>query len=218
MSEEVKGKNPSIWGMIWSPTQQLERIKERPKIWGALGIVTVLFVIGMYLSSLGIPLEIEGISEDEMAMVSMFGSITMIIVGVISPIFGALISTLIYFLIAKIARSEVRFKQLFSMNTYIMIISALSILVNGIGIALLGGSAEMIYTSLNSIIGAEGVLGALLGGLEVFTIWGVILSAIGLHKVADFSKGLAWTISIVFFAIGIIFSMIGAGLSGMVGV
>jgi hypothetical protein len=218
MSEEVKGKNPSIWGMIWSPTEQFERIKERPKIWGALAIVTVLFVIGMYLTSLGIPMEIEGISEEQLAQISMFSTITLMITGVITPIFGVLISTVIYLIIAKIARSEVSFKQLFSMNTYIMIISALSVIVNGIGIALLSGSVETIYTSLGSLIEAEGAMGALLNSLELFTIWGVILSAIGLQKVANFSKGLAWTISIIFFAIGVIFAMIGAGLSGMVGV
>ena len=221
MSEEVKAKNPSIWGMIWSPTEQFERIKERPKIWGALAIVTVLFVIGMYLTSLGDPMVIEGmpeIPEEELAAVSMFTTITMIITGLFTPIFGVLISTVIYLIIAKIARSEVSFKQLFSMNTYIMMISALSMILNGIGVALLGGTAGTMYTSLGSLIGAEGTMGALLTSIEVFAIWGMILQAIGLQKVANFSKGLAWTIVIVFFAIGIIFTMIGAAFSGMVGV
>jgi hypothetical protein len=218
MSEEVKAKNPSIWGMIWSPTEQFEKIKERPKIWGALAIVTLLFVIGMYLTSLGMPMEIEGISEEQLAQISMFSTITMIVTGVITPIFGVLISTVIYLIIAKIARSEVSFKQLFSMNTYIMMISALSMILNGIGVALLGGTAGTMYTSLGSLIGAEGTMGALLTSIEVFAIWGMILQAIGLQKVANFSKGLAWTIVIVFFAIGIIFTMIGAAFSGMVGV
>lgn len=221
MSEEVKVKNPSIWGMIWSPTEQFERIKERPKIWGALAIVTVLFVIGMYLTSLGDPMVIEGmpeIPEEELAAVSMFTTITMIITGLFTPIFGVLIATVIYLIIAKIARSEVSFKQLFSMNTYIMMISALSMILNGIGVALLGGTAGTMYTSIGSLIGAEGTMGALLTSIEVFAIWGMILQAIGLQKVANFSKGLAWTIVIVFFAIGIIFTMIGAALGGMVGV
>ena len=129
-----------------------------------------------------------------------------------------LIATVIYLIIAKIARSEVSFKQLFSMNTYIMMISALSMILNGIGVALLGGTAGTMYTSLGSLIGAEGTMGALLTSIEVFAIWGMILQAIGLQKVANFSKGLAWTIVIVFFAIGIIFTMIGAAFSGMVGV
>ena len=221
MSEEVKAKNPSIWGMIWSPTEQFERIKERPKIWGALAIVTVLFVIGMYLTSLGDPMVIEGmpeIPEEELAAVSMFTTVTMIITVIFTPIFGVLIATVIYLIITKIARSEVSFKQLFSMNTYIMMISALSMILNGIGVALLGGTAGTMYTSIGSLIGAEGTMGALLTSIEVFAIWGMILQAIGLQKVANFSKGLAWTIVIVFFAIGIIFTMIGAAFSGMVGV
>ena len=134
MSEEVKGKNPSIWGMIWNPTEQFEKIKERPKIWGALAIVTLLFVIGMYLTSLGDPIVIEGIPEipeEQLAAVSMFTTISMIITGLFTPIFGVLISSAIYLLIAKIARSQVSFKQLFSMNTYIMMISALSMIING---------------------------------------------------------------------------------------
>src|SRR3954470_21093126 len=93
MSEEVKAKNPSIWGMIWSPTEQFERIKERPKIWGALGIVTVLFVIGMWLTSLGTDITgLEGITEEEMAAISMAGTVSTIVIGIISPIFGTLIS------------------------------------------------------------------------------------------------------------------------------
>ena len=142
----------------------------------------------------------------------------MIIIGIISPIFGTLISAVIYLLIAKIARSEVSFKQLFSMNTYIMFISALSLIINGIGIALLGGTVDTVYTSLGSIISTEGAISGLLNSIEVFTIWGLILSAIGLHKVAGFSKGLAWGISIAFFVITVIFAMIGAAFSGMVGV
>ena len=218
MSEEVQGRKPSILGILWNPTEQFERIKERPRIWGALGIVIVLFVIGMYLTSLGPIPGLEGIPEEELATFKLIGTISMIVMGVLTPIIGALIGTLIYFLIAKIARSEVSFKQLFSMNIYIMIISALSIVINGIGIALLGGTADTMYTSLGSIISVEGAMGGLFNSLELFTIWGVILTALGLVKVANFSKGLAWTIAIVFFAIGVIFSMIAAGFSGMVGV
>lgn len=217
MSEEVQAKKPSIWGMLWSPTEQFERIKARPRIWGALILVTILCMIGMYLTSLGDMPAIEGVPEELMADMAVFNTITMIVTGLFTPIIGILISTLIYFLIAKIARSEVRFKQLFSMNTYIMILSAISIVINGLGVVLLGGMSGAIYTSLGSIIKVEGAMQGLLDGLEVFAIWGVILTGLGLIKVANFSKGLAWTITIVFFIIGIIFQMIAAGFSGMVG-
>ncbi|MBY0096862.1 YIP1 family protein [Mesobacillus maritimus] len=217
MSEETIARKPSIFGIIWSPTEQFERIKERPKIWAPLGIVTLLFIVGMYLTSLGLEIELEGIPEADLALAKAAGTFTLILVGIISPIFGAFISTLIYLLISKIPGSGVTFKKLFSMNTHLMMISALSVLVNGVGIALFGGNAEIQFTSLGSLIEVEGALAGLFNSIEVFQIWGVILTAIGLHKVADFSKGLAWTVSIAFYVISVITAMVGAAASGMVG-
>ncbi len=218
MSEETNVRKPSLFGIIWSPSEQFERIKGQPKIWAPLGIVTLLFILGMWLTSLGLDFSLEGIPEEDLGIAKAVGTVTLIIAGIFSPIIGALISTLIYLLIAKIPGSKVTFRQLFSMNTHLMMISALSILVNGLGIALLGGNAETMFTSLGSLIELDGALGALFNSIEVFTIWGVILSALGLHKVAEFPKGLAWTVSIAFFIISVITAMVGAAAGGMVGI
>lgn len=215
MSEEKQNvEKPSLFGMILNPTEQFEKIKKRPLIWGAMVIVTILTVIGSWLMSLGIEI------QDDMGIPNMeiFVQINSIIVGLLSPVFVVLISSFIYWIIIKIARSEATFQQLFSMNTYIMIISAFSILINGALTAILGGDGEVLFTSLGSLIVVEGAMAGLFNNLEVFTIWGVILSAIGLHKVGELSKGLAWTISIAFFVIAIIFSMIGAAFSASLGV
>lgn len=215
MSEEKQNvEKPSLFGMILNPTEQFEKIKKRPLIWGAMVIVTILTVIGSWLMSLGIEI------QDDMGIPNMeiFVQINSIIVGLLSPVFVVLISSFIYWIIIKIVRSEATFQQLFSMNTYIMIISAFSILINGALTAILGGDGEVLFTSLGSLIVVEGAMAGLFNNLEVFTIWGVILSAIGLHKVGELSKGLAWTISIAFFVIAIIFSMIGAAFSASLGV
>lgn len=217
MSEETNLRKPSLFGIIWSPSEQFERIKDKPKIWAPLGIVTLLFILGMWLTSLGLDLSLEGIPEEDLEIAQAVGTVTLMIAGIISPIIGAFISTLIYLLISKIPGSNVTFKQLFSMNTHLMMISALSILVNGIGIALFGGNAEILFTSLGSIVVVDGAMSGLFNSIEVFQIWGVILTAIGLNKVADFSKGLAWTVSIAFFVISVITAMVGAAGSGMVG-
>ncbi len=214
LSEETNVQKPSLFGMVFNPTEQFEKIKERPLIWGAMGIVTLLTVIGTWFMSLGIEIpEIEELPGFEVVT-----QITMIMTGLFTPIIVVLISSFIYWIVIKIAKSETTFKQLFSMNTYIMLISAFSMLVNGILTYLLGGDGESLFTSLGSMIYAEGAIAGLFNSLEIFTIWGVILSAIGLHKVGRLSKGLAWTISIAFYVISILFSMIGAGLSMMVGV
>lgn len=225
MTEETNVKNPSLFGIITSPSVQFERIKERPKIWVAMLIVTLLFVFGTWLSTLGIDMtEIDGVEMDEesIAFVQIFTTIGTVIGGLIIPILTVLISSFIYWIIAKLAKSEVSFQQLFSMNTYIMIISAIGLILNSAITAFVGvdiNNTEVAqFTSLGSLLGSEGVLGAVFINIEVFAIWSVVLTAIGLYKVADFSKSLAWTTSIVFFVIGIVFAMIGAALSGFAGV
>ena len=219
MSEENQVEKPSLLGIIWSPTEQFERIRERPAIWGALAIITLLFIIGMWLQSLGVEVpEIEGLTEEQLALTEVFATVGIIIGGLFTPVITILISSFIYWIVAKIAQSDVSFKQLFSMTTYITVIAALSLLVNGALNAIIGGGTEIVFTSLGWVVNAEGAIGAFFNNIEVFSIWGVILTALGLHKVAGFSKGLAWTIAIVFFVIGVIFAMISAGMAGMVGV
>lgn len=220
--EQPKLEKPSLFGMIMNPREQFEKIRENPKIIVALIIVTLLTIVGMLLMMNGIDFmddpALAGMSEEEMMMVTMFSQIGFVIVGVFTPVIGILIGSFVHFIIAKIVRSEATFKQLFSMNTYIFIISAISMIVNGIVFMMIGGDPEKLFTSLNSIIGAEGILGAVLNSIEVFTIWGLIITAMGLQVVARFSKGLSWAVVIVFFIVGLIFQMISAGFNTMMGV
>lgn len=216
MSEESKVvEKPSLLGMITSPSVQFERIRERPLIWGAMSIIIILFIIGAWLTSLSVDIEID---EALQGFFEVIFTIFIIIGGIIGPLFGTLITSVIHLLIAKMVQSSVSFRQLFSMNTYIMIISVLSMIVNGIILTVIHVDSEKLPTSLGSIIDAEGSLGAVLGSIEIFAIWGLILVAIGLHKVAGFSKGLAWTVSIAFFVISIIFALIGAGIQPLEGI
>lgn len=142
----------------------------------------------------------------------MITKITVAITGIVSPIFGVLITSVIQLVIAKIASSAVTFKQLFSMNTFIMIIGAVGLILNMALRFGIGGKPEIYITSLAGLLNQDKV--SVLGSIEVFGIWGVILTALGLHKTAQFSKGLAWTIAIAFFLIGIGFSLVGTLFQG----
>jgi hypothetical protein len=207
-TNEIEKKSPSLWGILWSPSEHFARIKEKPKIWGPLLMIILVFSIGMIIVTTNTELGTEGISADELALIKPFLVIGSIIAGVIVPIVIAFIGTLVYLLIARIARSNVSFRQLFSMNVYLLILTALSMIVNGIGMVITGSSTTT-FTSLTTLIPADGALKAVFDNIEVFSIWGVILSAIGLQKVASFSKGLAWGVSIGFYMLTIFFSMIG---------
>src|SRR5690625_897547 len=220
---EVNVEKPSLLGMITDPRTQFERIRLNPKILVPFIIITVLTTIGMLLMMsqmdiLGDDPYFNSMGEEELMYMTIFTQITFVITGLLTPAISILISTVVYLIIAKIVKSEVSFKQLFSMATFIYIISVLSLLLNSIAFfAVSNPDPNLYFTSLNSIVGAEGALGAFLGSIEIFTIWGMILSAIGLQIVAKFSKGLSWGIVIGIFVIITSFSMVSIVVTDMLG-
>ncbi len=59
------------------------------------------------------------------------------------------------------------------------------------------------------------VLATLLSTIDLFAIWGLILAAIGLHKVGKISKGSAWAIVLIITLIGITWRVVQAFFSGV---
>src|SRR5690625_1288879 len=216
MSDRSNKPTPSIFGMITSPIQQFKRIKEKPVIWVAMLVVIVITIIGESFVIKGMEISNLDIELGNTFLV-LIGSA--IITSIIEVLLGILIISAIHMLIAKIALTSVSFRQLFSMNTYIWIISALGVLLNGIVAVIVGvDEPNMIFTNLGSIVHSSGVIEGLLQHIEVFSIWGYILTGLGLHIVANFSKKTAWIIVSAFFVINIIFSIVGSYFSQMVGV
>ena len=80
---------------------------------------------------------------------------------------GILISALIMFLITKLAQKDTTFRQLFSLNTYIMFISGIGQLLNALIRLAIGGDPVVFVTSLGSLVEAEGMTAGILGGIEL---------------------------------------------------
>lgn len=208
-------ENPKLLGMFTSPSVQFERIKQSPKIWVPLIIISILYVVGTSFMALSLDASTlidQGVPEDQADLVLTISKVTVAVTGIITPIFGVLIRSAIQLAIARIASSTVSFKQLFSMNTFIMIIGAVGLILNmGIRYAI-GGDPEIYITSLAGLLNQDKA--GVLGSIEVFGIWSAVLTALGLHKTAQLSKGLAWTIAIIFFLISIGFALVGTLLQG----
>lgn len=211
-----KKPNPSLFKMFTSPSEQFEKIKENPKIWVSLIIVSILSALGAFLIANGMDTPtLEGISAEQAASISMIGKVTAAIGGLLGPIIAILIGSAVQLIITKIADSGATYKQLLSMNTYIYIIGAVGVLLNaGIRLAI-GGNSQVNVTSIAGLLNSDkpGVLNS----IELFAIWGLILTAIGLHKVGNLSKGVAWTIAIIFFLISVGMAMLGTAFQGGVG-
>jgi hypothetical protein len=223
----VEGKapqspKPSLFGMIMNPGEQFKRIRQNPKVLAGFLLVTLMVLAGTFLSyvysaELTGDLTSElGVTEEEAAIFGTIMGIVSIVVGGIGGIIVLLIMAAITLALTKMVGSAVKFKQILSMTIYIAFVTSIGTLLNGL-IAFLVKEENYMnpYTSLNSIVGAEGGLGGLLMTFEVFTIWGTILTAIGLQRVAGLSKAAAWTIAIVFFVIGAVLAAAGGVLEGM---
>jgi hypothetical protein len=216
--ETIQNKKPSLFGMIFSPGEQFERIREKPVIWLPLILLSILAMIVAIFVTMNIDYAaISGMemSAEEEEMTKIFA----VVVGTLGGLIGTPISYLIFggilFGIAKIAKSSITFKQMFSLMIFISFISMIGQIINQLIIVAIDGDPYIMLTSINSFIGAEGAIGAVLGVIEVFSIWYYILLAIGLIKVARLSKPVAYIITIVFFSISLIIAAISGAFEGL---
>ena len=213
---EVTVESPSLLGMIMSPSEQFDRIKVIPKIWVPLIIISFLMMLGGVLSALSIDYSNDPAMQDALDVLALDPQvmifITAIFAGIMSlfaPIFMVLVSSVIYLIIAKILKSDVSFRQLFSMNTFILMISVLSVLLNAVLSFIMPANTNILFSSLGSIIQTGNpIIDSVLSVFEVFTIWGLIITAIGLQRVADFSKKAAITVVVLMFLISVTFAAI----------
>ncbi|WP_394232410.1 YIP1 family protein [Niallia oryzisoli] len=220
MEKDVQAKKPgpNLLGMIWRPGEQFSRIRENPRIWIPLLVVTILNIAAYLIIAMSMTaddLMLPGMTAQEAEMTLAIAKATTAVSGFAAPIFAILFSSLIHFIIVKIARKKTSFKQLFSMNTHISFISAIGVLVNFAIMAAIGASsAEGYITSLAYVLNSKS---AIIEAFELFSIWTMILTALGLHKVGQLSKAVSITIVIIFFLITLGIAALGSLLSGMAG-
>ncbi|WP_273131086.1 Yip1 family protein [Bacillus weihaiensis] len=209
--DTIQTKRPTLLGMIFSPGEQFERVKERPVIWLPLIILTVLTtLVALYVT---VNLDFTAISGMEMTpeqeqMVKVSGVVSAILGGLVGTPISYLIFAAIFLGISKLAKSEVSFKQMFSLIIHVSFISLIGQVLNQVIIVAIGANPSIMITSLQSIIAAEGALGRILSVIEVFSIWYYILMALGLMKVANLSKLQACIIVGIFFIIGLIIAAV----------
>lgn len=203
ITNERQLENPSLFGMFGSPIEQFQRIRENPKVIVALITITILAIISVLFTLEGVEAILEdeliGLTGDELLIFTIITQITTILMATFVPAIMIVITAAVFLLIAKVANLEVSFKQLFSLFTYIAFVTGIGGLLNALFSFLVAGSnPEIPFTSLNILFGADGVAGIIFSSIELFSIWGIILTAVGLQVVAKYTKLLAWGIVIGF--------------------
>ncbi|HLR64370.1 MAG TPA: YIP1 family protein [Pseudogracilibacillus sp.] len=186
---------PNIFKMILEPKLQLQRIKQHPKVIFPLFLIVLISIMGFIFVAQGIDMindnsEVLRMSEGELGLYLLFSQLIFAIIGFLTPIILIVFTSLIYYLIGKLLKSQASYIHYLSLMTFVSLPIALQIFMNGILFIVFGdihGDYTM-FTSLNILFGETGLLGGLLVGLEIFSIWFLILLALGLRIVAQYSR------------------------------
>ena len=203
-------QKPSLLKMFWRPKEQFVKITSNSIMATPLIVVTVIYIMASMVKALFIRAEdlmLPGMTAQEADMVAATAKAFTAMSGFISPVFTILLTTIIYFIILKIARKNTTFKQLFSMNTYIFVVQAVGLLINSLLMMVIDSSSGSAITSLALFNRNWSMLHA----LELFTIWKFVLTAIGFHLVGQLSKSTSIILVIVLFILQSGTTLLGIG-------
>ncbi|QKG85638.1 YIP1 family protein [Kroppenstedtia pulmonis] len=208
-SPRNEGSSPSVLGILFSPGEEFERIREKPRFGVALVTILVLSIVCQVF--VGIALVENPAYQEQYALEEAGMSSEIVVVGVVIAMMIAglflipitlLLRSLFHWLFILLFRGEATFKQVFSLNTHLFILPVLSLFVYMIFLWATGGGGaepELYPTSLAAFVPGEGFVGGLLSGIEIFAIWELILTAGGLAVIGGLSKGKGWTIALIIF-------------------
>lgn len=145
--------------------------------------------------------------------------------GVIAFLIAFVICALLYWGGANAMGGSANFWHALSVTFYSLMPPTLIVMVGNLIVLFLKAAEEIsLADSQRGLIKlnpgffidgkASPVLATLLGSIDVFQIWGLILAAIGLKAVAKISSGSAWGVVLTVFLIGLAIRVAGALLFG----
>lgn len=201
--------SPSLLGILFSPGEEFERIREKPRF--GVALVTILVLSIVFQAFVGFALVENPVYQEQSGVEETGISSEIVVVGIVIGMMIAglfvtpiilLLRSLFHWLFILLFRGEAAFKQVFSLNTHLFILPVLSLFVYMIFLWATGGGGaepELYPTSLAAFVPGEGFVGGLLSGVEIFAIWELILTAGGLAVIGGLSKGKGWVIALIIF-------------------
>lgn len=221
--EETSSAITNIANILFAPSRAFESIKKKPN-WLIPFFIMILAPIGFYLLSwtefeASIIISVEEalagsgqqVTDGMMKMPLMFARIGTLVVTPIGAAFGLLVQTTLYFAAAKILRSEVTFKQMFSVCAHVGIISVFTWMLMALMTKLTGTIPLQMVTSLASFLPESyngTIIQGLLGPIEILAIWSLTLMYMGLRIVGDLSKRTGGVVIGIAFSLTVIISVV----------
>jgi hypothetical protein len=208
--------------VLFEPGAVFARVTEKPRF---LMPFIGLSIMQMIITALNLPM-MKALMQSQVASAppgapdpSKFA-----IIGVFTaPIGIAIILVVVGFVLwvlVSVMGGEAKFKTLMSVAAYACVPSVTLLgLVGALILRLKGAEAITSPMDIQPAIGldllvpgATGFLGAILKGINPFSIWALVLTAIGVSTTHKLSKGTGYTVATISFVLGL---LIGGGAAAM---
>ncbi|MBD1372047.1 YIP1 family protein [Hazenella sp. IB182357] len=228
---QVQEQKPSMLGFLTSPKEQLERLKVKPTFWLPLIIYVVILsalsIAQSYYTLYENPDVIlqtlpaeqqESVSQSQKLMNESMKNMQLIGSAIVSPIAFAVVPLFVaffYWLMQKIFRGKATFKQMFALQAHLLLFAVLSTLIGTVLLFAADVYGEGL-ASLAVFVSEPGMLKNLLSLFDVFNLWGLFITSLGLIILANLSKGKALTIVGISFTLQILFIIAVTKLADMV--
>ncbi|MEH7461643.1 Yip1 family protein [Bacillus thuringiensis] len=208
-TQKVSGEKPSLFGMITSPSLQFERMRTNAPVWGAFFLLTLLggiVYMAIAYASLDTPELAKALKEDPTGTAKYFIIGGGFVTGLITTVIMFFITAALYKVIMMFMGNDTTYKKLLSITVYSSVITYLGLLVNAVLVIVLGGDGTARFTSLGPLFEKGTVAFGIGNSIEIFAIWGLFVTWLGLHITAGLSKKQATILVVIFFVISLAFS------------
>lgn len=212
--------------VLFEPGAVFERVREKPRfLLPFLGLAVVQLIIGVinlpYLQA-GMRAAMAGRELPAGAPdPSKFAFIGVVAVPIVLVLLF-LLSALILWILVSIFGGEGKFATLLSVSVYasvpaVVLLSIIgSVVLRMKGVEAMASPADMQPALGLDLLapGAKGFVGGLLKAINPFSIWGLVLTAIGVSVTHKLPTSAGYTIGTISFAIGAVIGALLAGLGG----
>jgi hypothetical protein len=212
--------------VLFEPVPVFERVRERPKFLAPWLALSVLLVVVTYLTlpytQAAMATRMAAVAQqtpDAAAQASRFQGIGVALAPV-GMLIGLLLGAgVLWLLVMLLAGGDAKYRTLLSVAAYTALPSILLQAAGFVVLQLKGVESVTSFEDLRPPLGLNllapsitGFTGAVLAGINPFSIWSMILTAIGVRVTHKTSKGSAYTVAIVALLIGVLIGALFAGL------
>lgn len=207
-----------LFRVLFEPTEVFEGVRERPRflmpaIALSIIVMVVIYFMGPYnqAAMANRMAQMTQQNPQAAAQAAKFQGLAPLF-GPVGVFIGLLIGAgLLWLLVMLFAGGEAKFKTLLSVAAYTALPSILLQVATLLVLKMKGVEAIASPEDLRPPLGlnllapnATGFTGAVLAGINPFSIWGMVLTAIGVGVTHKTGKGTAYTVAIVATVLGIL--------------